>query len=93
MFAVLGAAGLLIGLARLWLKRHRGAHGGEVNAAIWLEDGHLDLLQALAGAVLSIVGVAMGVALGREGAPKQAGAAAAGLLADWAGLDAPARRL
>ena len=93
VFAVLGAAGVLIGLARLWLKRHRGSHGGEVNAAIWLEGGKLDVLQAVGGAVLSITGVGMGVALGREGAPKQAGAAAASLLADWTGLDTPQRCL
>lgn len=90
---VLVAAGLLIGFGRHWLRQHGGDHGGEVSAAIWREDGRINPVAAVGDGVLSIVGVAMGVALGREGAPKQAGAAAASLFAGWAGLTAPQRRL
>ncbi len=90
---VLLAAGMLTGLMRRFLRLHVGGHGGEVTAAVWLADGRLDPAPTLVRAVLSIVGVGMGVALGREGAPKQVGGVAANLLADWSGLDAPQRRL
>ncbi len=90
---VLTAAGLLIALARRWLNQHGASHGGEVAAAIWLHEGRLNPWAALGSAVLSIVGVGMGVALGREGAPKQAGAAAASMFADLGRLSAPQRRL
>jgi CIC family chloride channel protein len=90
---VLTAAGLLIGALRRWLGHHGGGHGGEVSAAIWLNDGRANAVAALGSAVLSIVGVGMGVALGREGAPKQAGAAAASLFADWFHLSVAQRRL
>ena len=90
---VLLAAGVLIGLTRRFLRLHVGGHGGEVTAAVWLHDGRLDPAPTLIRAVLSIIGVGMGVALGREGAPKQVGGVAANLFADWSGLDAPQRRL
>ncbi len=91
--AVPAAGGVLIGFGRRWLRQHVGGHGGEVGEAIWLHQGHLDAIPTLARAVLSIVGVGMGAALGREGAPKQAGAVAASLLAGWAKLEAPQCRL
>ncbi len=80
-------------VARAPAGQHFGGLGGEVGAAIWLHDGHMDAAPALARAALSIVGVGLGAALGREGAPKQAGAAAASLLAGRAELDVPQRRL
>ncbi len=90
---VLTLAGLVIATLRRWLGHHGGGHGGEVSAAIWLNGGRINAIAALGNAVLSIVGVGMGVALGREGAPKQAGAAAASLFADWFRLSAAQRRL
>ena len=50
-------------------------------------------LRTLGGAVLSVIIVGMGTALGREGAPKQAGAVIAHLFSDKAHLSDEQRRL
>jgi chloride channel protein, CIC family len=55
--------------------------------------GRLPVLRTFARAVLSIVTVASGAALGREGALKQTGAAVASKLSDWGPLSAGQRRL
>jgi len=47
----------------------------------------------LGSAVLSVIVVGMGVSLGREGAPKQAGSVIANLLSDKASLSDEQRRL
>jgi H+/Cl- antiporter ClcA len=53
----------------------------------------LPVLRTLGSAVLSVVVVGMGASLGREGAPKQAGAVAADLICDQARLSDEQRRL
>lgn len=90
---VLIAAGVLAGVARKILRYSTGGHGGEVSEAIWFRSGRLPAIRTLARAVLSIVLVGLGASLGREGAPKQAGAAFAGKLADWGRLSPPRRRV
>ncbi len=92
-FAVLILAGLLVAIARRLLKIAGGGHGGEVAAAIWFHAGRLSPLTTVARAVLSIVIVGMGAALGREAAPKQIGALVADMLCDWTRLPDGQRRL
>lgn len=83
---VLIVAGLVVGLYR-WLRRlNPGGHGGELAEAIWFHSGKMPALATLSKAVLSIVVVGMGAALGREAAPKQTGATIAGLLSGLARL-------
>ncbi|HUZ13904.1 MAG TPA: chloride channel protein [Caulobacteraceae bacterium] len=90
---VVFAAGVLVG-AGLWLLRFaRGGHAGEITAAIWFHHGRTPVARTLGRAVLSIVTVGMGSALGREGALKHAGGLAGAEIAALARLTAPQRRL
>ena len=89
---VLVGAGLLTGVGQFLLGRLSGT-GIDVTSAIWLHAGRLPRLRTLGSAVLSIVVVGMGASLGREGAPKQAGAVIANAASDAAGLPDPRRRL
>jgi len=92
--AVLALAGLLAGAGVLVARRlARGEGAAETTEALWLHDGVLRLPASLARGVTSIVAVAMGASLGREGAPQLAGAALASRAAAWAGLPAWQRRL
>jgi H+/Cl- antiporter ClcA len=87
---VLVIGGVVAGVGAMLLPR-RGV--GDVSEAIWLRDARLPLLGSVARGAHSIVIVALGASLGREGAPQQAGAAFASNLSDWAGLPAWQRRL
>jgi H+/Cl- antiporter ClcA len=91
--AVLVAAGVLTGLGQLLLVRLPSANGIAITAAIWFHAGRLPALRTLGSAVLSILLVGMGVSLGREGAPKQAGAVIANVMSDRVGLSDETRRL
>jgi chloride channel protein, CIC family len=91
--AVLTGAGLLTGAGQLLLTRLSSANGIEITAAIWFHAGRLPKLRTLASATLSILIVGMGAALGREGAPKQAGAVVADALSDRIRLSDEERRL
>ncbi len=90
---VLLGAGILTGVGQLMLTRLSGSNGIDIIAAIWFHAGRLPHLKTLGSAVLSIVIVGMGTSLGREGAPKQAGAVAANVLCDCARLSDQQRRL
>ena len=88
------AAGLLAGLTALVLQQKAGGeHGGELAARIWFDAGKINPFPTLVRAIVSIVIVAMGASLGREAAPKQTGALAASILAQWAGMPPVQRRL
>ncbi|MFL6052342.1 MAG: chloride channel protein [Actinoallomurus sp.] len=89
----LAVAGAIAGVGWWFLRRWFGPGGTEVSAALWRRDGRMPLVPTLASAVLSIVIVGMGASLGREGAPRQAGAALGGRISDWAGMSSPQRRL
>jgi H+/Cl- antiporter ClcA len=89
---VLLGAGLLTGAGQLLLTRLSSANGIDITAAIWFYAGRLPALRTLASAVLSVVIVAMGAALGREGAPKQAGAVIANAMSDRVHLSDDERR-
>jgi chloride channel protein, CIC family len=91
--AVLLGAGLLTGAGQLLLTRLSSANGIDITAAIWFYAGRLPALRTLASAVLSVVIVGMGAALGREGAPKQAGAVIANAMSDRVHLSDDERRL
>jgi H+/Cl- antiporter ClcA len=91
--AILLGAGLLTGAGQLLLTHLSSANSIDITAAIWFHAGRLPALRTLASATLSVVIVAMGAALGREGAPKQAGAVMANATADRIKLSDDERRL
>ncbi len=91
---VLLVALLVMGLRRLLrLGTAADGHGGGLAAAIWFRAGHLPPVRTLLGAVGSVVAVGLGAALGREAAPKEAGAVLGGLYGRGARLPPTQRRL
>ena len=64
------AAGLAISVGQWLLNRLTSGNSIDVTAAIWFQAGRMPAWRTLGTAVLSIVIVAMGVPLGREGAPE-----------------------
>ncbi len=91
--AVLAAAGLVTAIGQVALVRLSSGNSIDITAAIWFAAGRLPALRTLASAVLSIIIVGMGAALGREGAPKQAGAVFANLFSSAGRLTDEQRRL
>ena len=90
---ILLGAGVVCGLGQIVLKRLSSANGIDTTAAIWFHAGRMPALRTLGSAVLSVIIVGMGVSLGREGAPKQAGAVFANFFSDAARLSDEQRRL
>jgi chloride channel protein, CIC family len=90
---VLLGAGLVTGAGQIILRHLSSASGIEITTAIWFHAGRLPTLRTLGSALLSVLIVGMGVSLGREGAPKQAGAAIANILSDKGNLSDEERRL
>jgi H+/Cl- antiporter ClcA len=90
---VLLGAGVVTGLGQIVLKQLSSGNGIDTTAAIWFHAGRLPALRTLGSAVLSVIIVGMGVSLGREGAPKQAGAVIANFFSDRARLSDEQRRL
>ncbi|MGH8275383.1 MAG: chloride channel protein [Steroidobacteraceae bacterium] len=90
---VLLGAGAVTGAGQIVLGRLSSGNGIDITAAIWFSAGRLPALSTLGSAVLSIVIVGMGASLGREGAPKQAGAVIANALSDRGRLSDEQRRL
>lgn len=90
---ILLAAGILTGLGQMILKKLTSANGIDTTAAIWFYAGRMPALRTLGSAVLSIFAVGLGASMGREGAPKQAGAVFANLCADAEELSDEQRRL
>jgi len=89
---VLLAAGLITGGGQWGLSR-LSSGGVDLTAAIWFHAGRLPKLRTLGSAVLSIAIVGMGASLGREGAPKQAGAVFGDLASDLFRMSDARRRL
>jgi chloride channel protein, CIC family len=79
---VLLGAGLLTGAGQIILKQLSSGNGIDTTAAIWFHAGRMPLWRTLGSAVLSVLDVGMGASLGREGAPKQAGAVIANFFSD-----------
>jgi len=90
---VLLGAGLVTGAGQIMLVRLTASNSIDITAAIWFSAGRLPALRTLGSAVLSVVVVGMGASLGREGAPKQAGAVIANALSDRSSLSDEQRRL
>jgi CIC family chloride channel protein len=90
---VLLGAGILTGAGQILLKQLSSGNGIDTTAAIWFHAGRMPPLRTLGSAVLSIFVVGMGASLGREGAPKQAGAVFANLFSDRGSLSDEQRRL
>jgi len=90
---VLLGAGLLTGAGQIVLHRLTSGNGIDITEAISRFAGRLPMLRTLGSAVLSVVLVGMGASLGREGAPKQAGAVLANALSDRARLSDEQRKL
>ncbi len=90
---VLLAAAVVTGIGQIVLKRLSSGNGIDTTAAIWFHGGRMPKLRTLGSAVLSVIIVGLGVSLGREGAPKQAGSIFANLFSDREGLSDDQRRL
>jgi H+/Cl- antiporter ClcA len=90
---VLLGAGLLTGAGQIVLVRLSSGNGIDISSAIWFSAGRLPPLRTLGSALLSVVIVGMGASLGREGAPKQAGAVIADTLSEAGRLSDEQRRL
>jgi len=90
---VLLGAGLATGAGQIILVRLTSGNGIDIAEAIWFSAGRLPALRTLGSAVLSVVVVGMGASLGREGAPKQAGAVIANVACDRFGLSDDQRKL
>ena len=90
---VLLGAGLLTGAGQIILHRLSSANGIDISEAISLYAGRLPPWRTLGSALLSVLLVGMGASLGREGAPKQAGAVIANSLSDRVGLSDEQRKL
>lgn len=90
---VLTGAGFVTGAGQIILRKLSSANGIDTTAAIWFQAGRMPAWRTLGSAVLSVVIVGMGVSLGREGAPKQAGAVFANFFSDAGGLSDEQRRL
>ncbi|MGA8715852.1 MAG: chloride channel protein [Roseiarcus sp.] len=91
--ALLFSAGLVTGAGQWLLTRLSSGNGIDITAAIWFQAGRLPTLRTLGSALLSIVIVGMGAALGREGAPKQTGAVFGNLTSSLQKLSDEQRRL
>jgi CIC family chloride channel protein len=80
--AVPALGGALVGAAMLLVRGRLGGHGTSgIIESIWIQSGRMPLGRSLLRGVLSIVAVAMGASLGREGALLQTGAASGSWLA------------
>lgn len=86
-------AGLATSLGQLALTRLTSGNSIDVTSAIWFQAGRMPPWRTLGTAVLSIVIVAMGAPLGREGAPKQFGAVFGNLFSSLQKLSDEQRRL
>jgi H+/Cl- antiporter ClcA len=90
---VLLGAGVLTGIGQIVLGRLTSGNSIDITEAISRHAGRLPALRTLGSALLSVLVVGMGASLGREGAPKQAGAVIANALSDRAHLSDEQRRL
>lgn len=89
----LTGAGIATGVGQLLLVRLSSGNSIEITSAIWFSAGRLPPLRTLGSALLSVIIVGMGASLGREGAPKQAGAVIANACCDRFGFSDEQRKL
>jgi chloride channel protein, CIC family len=86
-------AGLAVSVSQWLFTRLTSGNSIDVTAAIWFQAGRMPPARTLGSAVLSIVIVAMGAPLGREGAPKQFGVVFGNLFSSLQKLSDEQRRL
>jgi H+/Cl- antiporter ClcA len=89
--AALAAGGLVAGLGWWWLRRHASAEDVSVTRAV-RESGPLPVATTMVDGVLQAIVVGAGASLGREGAPRQIGAALGGWIAVLLRLSTAQRR-
>lgn len=92
ILALLGA-GLATGVGQIVLVNLSSGNSIEITSAIWFSAGRMPPVRSLGSALLSVIIVGMGASLGREGAPKQAGAVIANALCDGYGFSDEHRKL
>jgi CIC family chloride channel protein len=90
---VVTCAGVLTSIALLLVRRIPDRNGPGLNEAIWKDDGLLPPRSMSARAVLSVVIVGMGAALGREAALKDGGGIVGLRVSRWFGLSPQQRKL
>jgi CIC family chloride channel protein len=90
---ILLAAGAVTAAGQVLVRHLAAGNSIDLTEALSNFAGRLPALRTLATATLSVVVVGMGASLGREGAPKQAGAVIANALADRTALTDEQRRL
>ncbi len=90
---ILTGAGIVTGIGQILLVSLPAGNSIEITSAIWFSAGRLPTLRTLGSALLSVIIVGMGASLGREGAPKQAGAVIANVACDRFGLSDDQRKL
>jgi CIC family chloride channel protein len=86
-------AGLAVSVSQWLFTRLTSGNSIDVTAAIWFQAGRMPPWRTLWSAALSIVIVAMGAPLGREGAPKQFGVVFGNLFSSLQKLSDEQRRL
>ncbi len=93
-FLVPVLAGALVTLVSLIIGQPLRGHGtAGIIESIWVKSGRLPLPRALLRGLVSIIAVALGAPLGREGALLQTGAASGSSLARWLRLGPGQARL
>jgi H+/Cl- antiporter ClcA len=90
---VVTCAGMLAGIALLFIRRISDNEGPGLNEAIWKHDGDLPERSMTAKALLSIVTVGMGAALGREAALKEGGGIVGLRVSRWFAITPEQRKL
>jgi CIC family chloride channel protein len=89
---VMSTAGVVMAASWYALRRFgKGVHG--LSESVWEHAGKLPFVTTVINAILQMVAVGFGATLGREGAPKEAGAAIASKLGDLFSLSDDQRRV
>lgn len=84
--------GLLVGVGWWWHRRRVDGDALSVTRAVRDGSARLPVIDTVVDALLQVVAVGVGASLGREGAPRQTGAALAGWIGDRLGVTAGQRR-
>jgi H+/Cl- antiporter ClcA len=91
--ASLLAAGAFGGVAWYLLRRYTPGESSQIDEEVWSGDGRLSLRRSLGTSLISEVVIGLGASIGREAAPKLMGGVSGSVLATWARLSPPQRRL
>ena len=90
---VVAFAGAVAAVALLLMRRIPDRDGPGLNESIWNNDGNLPAQSMSAKAILSVVIVGMGAALGREAALKDGGGIVALRISRWFAMTPPQQKL